>query len=75
MDITEVRFTARLPKWAADYLDQEASENFTSRNAEILRSIRERRTATTGEGLGNSHPVAAGNRQGVEAPCLHQTGK
>lgn len=26
------------------------------------------RTATTGEGLGNSRPVAAGNRQGASTP-------
>jgi hypothetical protein len=39
---TEVRMTIRLPKSAADFLDKEAKENYTSRNAEIVRSIRER---------------------------------
>ena len=38
----EIRMTVRLPKWATDYLDSVAKENFTSRNAEIVRSIRER---------------------------------
>lgn len=60
MDITEVRFTARLPKWATEYLDREAAENFTSRNAEILRSIRERWAAGGGE-FGDRTPPAAAN--------------
>jgi hypothetical protein len=44
----EIRMTLRLPKAAADYLDSVAKENYTSRNAEIVRSIRERMRMTAG---------------------------
>lgn len=36
----EVRMTVRLPASAARFLDAEAKENFTSRNAEVVRAIR-----------------------------------
>lgn len=36
----QVRMTVRLPAAAARYLDHEAKENFTSRNAEIVRVVR-----------------------------------
>lgn len=32
--------TIRLPKEAADFLEKEAKENFTSRNAEVIRCVR-----------------------------------
>jgi hypothetical protein len=35
-----VRMTVRLPSSAARFLDDEARENFTSRNAEIVRAVR-----------------------------------
>lgn len=38
----EVRMTLRMPRAAALFLDAEAGENFTSRNAEVIRCIRER---------------------------------
>ncbi|WP_210482797.1 DNA-binding protein [Microvirga antarctica] len=38
----EIRMTVRLPASAAQFLDGLAKENFTSRNAEIVRSVRER---------------------------------
>lgn len=38
----EVRMTVRLPADVAKFLDRMAKENFTSRNAEVIRSIRER---------------------------------
>lgn len=44
----EIRMTLRLPKSAADFLDSVAKENYTSRNAEIVRSIRERMQMTAG---------------------------
>lgn len=37
----EVRMTLRLPREAAVFLDKIARKNFTSRNAEIVRCIRE----------------------------------
>lgn len=36
----EVRMTVRMPAEAAAYLDAEARDNFTSRNAEVVRAIR-----------------------------------
>lgn len=36
----EIRMTVRLPLDAADFLAAEARENFTSRNAQIVRAIR-----------------------------------
>lgn len=43
---TQVRMTLRLPLWAAQFLDRMGEENFTSRNAEIIRSVKERMEAT-----------------------------
>ena len=53
----EVRMTVRLPKWAADFLDKVGEENFTSRNAEIVRSVKERMEAA-GAVSPNSSPAA-----------------
>ncbi|WP_448953080.1 Arc family DNA-binding protein [Labrys neptuniae] len=39
---TEVRVTLRLPVEASEFLSQMAKELFTSKNAEIVRSIKER---------------------------------
>lgn len=44
----EIRMTVRLPIWAVDFLDAAGKENFTSKNAEIVRSIRERMQMTAG---------------------------
>ena len=41
----EVRMTVRLPRWAAEFLDKAGKENLTSRNAEIVRSVKERAEA------------------------------
>lgn len=38
----EVRMTIRLPAEVADFLQRQARENFTSRNAEVIRSVKER---------------------------------
>ena len=54
-----VRQTMSLPVDAVDFLDRMATENFTSRNAEVVRSVRERMKAATGEGLVNRAPAAA----------------
>lgn len=39
--MTEVRMTVRLPEEAARFLQAEARQNFTSRNAEVVRAVRE----------------------------------
>lgn len=36
--------TLRMPEDAADFIEREAEHNFTSKNAEIVRSVRERMT-------------------------------
>lgn len=41
----DVRMTLRLPKPLADFLDKEAGRHFTTRTAEIIRSVRERMEA------------------------------
>lgn len=45
----EVRMTVRLPVDVAGFLDRQAKENFTSRNAEVIRSIKERMIRTEKE--------------------------
>ncbi len=40
--MAEVRMSVRLPIDVAEFLARMARENFTSRNAEVIRSIRER---------------------------------
>lgn len=44
----DVRMTVRMPAAAAQYLDREARENFTSRNAEVVRAIRTAMKMTKG---------------------------
>jgi hypothetical protein len=56
---TEVRMTIRLPRSAADFLDREAKENYTSRNAEIVRSIRERMKNDDGARSPNCTPSSS----------------
>lgn len=43
----EIRMTVRLPRWAAEFLDKAGKENLTSRNAEIVRSVKERADAAS----------------------------
>lgn len=57
----EVRMTLRLPKALAFFLDQKAKEAFTSRNAQVVRSIREWMQQETGAVSANSSPVSASN--------------
>lgn len=35
-----LRMTVRLPRWAVIFLDEHCKENMTSRNAEIIRTIK-----------------------------------
>lgn len=57
----EVRMTVRLPASAVEFLDSEAKKEFTSRNAQIVRSIRERMQMTAGQGLRNQPAVIEQN--------------
>lgn len=43
----EMRITTRLPHSAVAYLDRMAEEHFTSRNAQVVRAIREAMKAET----------------------------
>jgi hypothetical protein len=45
LDIEETRMTVRLPADAMRFLEQEAKADFTSKNAQIVRAIRERMKA------------------------------
>ncbi|MHA6643424.1 hypothetical protein [Mesorhizobium sp. A623] len=45
MDIEETRMTVRLPADAMRFLEQEAKADFTSKNAQIVRAIREQMKA------------------------------
>lgn len=54
----EVRVTLRMPEDAARFIEALAEVNFTSKNAEIVRSVRERMVAAAGEGVQTS-PAAA----------------
>ncbi|MDW9588688.1 DNA-binding protein [Sinorhizobium meliloti] len=38
----EVKMTVRLPVDVAEYLKDQAKRNYTTRNAEVIRSVRER---------------------------------
>ena len=68
-----VRQTLALPKDAADFLDQQAAYHFTSRNAEIVRSIRERMQATTERVSQASSSVVAPSHAGAcNAGQFHQ---
>lgn len=58
----EIRMTVRLPKSAAEFLDKEARNNFTSRNAEIVRSIRERMKNDDGVKFGDRAPSSSQNQ-------------
>ncbi|MDM8346456.1 Arc family DNA-binding protein [Pseudochrobactrum sp. sp1633] len=51
--MSEVRMTVRLPKEVADFLGMEAKDNYTSRNAEIVRSVKQRMRAIENEKAGS----------------------
>lgn len=55
-----IRMTVSLPRDAVEFLDRHARHEVTSRNAQIVRSIRERMQA-------------AGEQIGVLAPAATQT--
>lgn len=58
---SEIRVTFRMPEGVHAFLAAEAAENFTSLNAEIVRSVRERMERarpTTGQSF--QAPPAAG---------------
>jgi hypothetical protein len=68
-----VRATFRVPLEAANFLTAQAERNFTSVNAEVVRSIRERmeraKTAT-GEKFGDRTPVAAQNETACQGGSI-----
>lgn len=61
----QIRMTVRLPRWAADYLDKTGAENLTSRNAEIVRSVKERMEAAGGS-FGDQAPAAENNEVALQ---------
>ena len=70
----EIRQTVRLPADAVAFLDEVAKGNFTSRNAEIVRSIRERMQAATGEGLVSQAPAAADHTAALQGGSISTNG-
>lgn len=62
----EVRITLRMPAKFADFLDRQADENFTSRNAQIVRAIREM-MAATGKVSEATNPAAASSNNAALA--------
>jgi hypothetical protein len=56
-DIEEIRMTVRLPTDVVEFLDIEAETEFTSRNAQIVRSVRERMHRQKSEGTSAPTPV------------------
>ena len=53
----EVRMTVRLPTDVVGFLDTEAETEFTSRNAQIVRSVRERMYRQKSEGTSAPTPI------------------
>lgn len=51
--------TLRLPLVLREWLADQARENFTSQNDEIIRCIRERMQAATGDEFADLAPAAA----------------
>lgn len=58
--------TLRLPEPMRAWLADQAKENFTSQNDEIVRSIRERMAATTGAQLAGTTPAVAQNTAALQ---------
>ncbi|OEI82500.1 Arc family DNA-binding protein [Brucella sp. BO3] len=56
----------RFPDGMMDWIKASAAKNDRSMNGEIIHILRER-MAATGEGLGNSTPVASSNNTGLQA--------
>jgi hypothetical protein len=74
MDQQEAIFrrTLRLPQDAANFVSAEARRNMTSENAEIVRSIRERMQAATGEGFADTAPAAVTKTDALAGVNSHQ---
>lgn len=65
--VDEIRMTLRLPKWAAEFLDSIAKENFTSRNAEVVRAIKLRAEMEAGAGRQTQTPASNHINPGIGA--------
>lgn len=70
-----VRITLRVPRQECDYMDRVADENVTSRNAEIVRSIRERMQAAAGDEFGDQAPAAASRTNALQGVNSITNGK
>ncbi|MDX0251172.1 DNA-binding protein [Sinorhizobium meliloti] len=58
----EVKMTVRLPVDVAEYLKDQAKRNYTTRNAEVIRSVRERMgiAETVRADIGNAAAASPG---------------
>lgn len=66
MKPNELRMTVRLPLDAVAFLDKFADEDFTSRNAEIVRSIRMRMRMTAGATASETNPAVIGKTDALQ---------
>lgn len=70
---TEIRMTFRMPPDVEAFLAAEADHNCTSKNAELIRAVRERMQrakATTGESF-QAHPADAHEAAPKGDPVTH----
>lgn len=74
VEISETRMTVRLPDDAVAFLDAEAKKEFTSRNAQIVRAIRERMQATAGDEIGVHAPAVVTKPGALESADLTTQG-
>jgi|GEM_PF-2767201 len=60
--MNEVKMTVRLPVDVAEYLKDQARRNYTTRNAEVIRSVRERMgvAETVRADIGNATATSPG---------------
>lgn len=51
--MADTRMTVRIPAEMAEFIKREAKENYTSQNAEIVRTIKDRMKAAQNEKAGS----------------------
>lgn len=72
MDQEMSRRTLRLPQDVSEFIVGTARHRSTSMNSEIVRILRDRMTAATGETLQGETPAAAQNDDRVGRAVAHQ---
>lgn len=65
------RRTLRLPQDVTSFLDRSARQRMTSTNAEIVRILRERMAAATGDSFAGDAPAAARDTSARQGADIH----